>query len=344
GGETGEGDAAEEEEHRGVRSKSAAAGASGEKATNGNGCKDSSSRGSGKSGGGGGSSAVRRKASSCSSSTITSTTTATTATTTAANNNSSASSGSWLGMSGWGFGRKTPATQPASKAADTGTSSANNKAGDGKESTGASSSNSAAAAAAVAKKSRKISGRCWMAEEFPIRLSQLLPVLQVVGTANKVIAKVEKFMRKYGDLDMFPVKVQVPLVLTVYVLLSFKQFRLLGDPRQQPGAQQPPGDDFFEVPPGYTQGTLEDHELFAPCGSSAEGARSGSAGATAGSGTGGDKGGGVGCGGEPSSGAREQGGGGGGAGAPRKLTLLRGTVMEDEMGLGDDMGDLGIGN
>lgn len=35
----------------------------------------------------------------------------------------------------------------------------------------------------------------------------MLPLLEVVGTANKVLGKVARFMRKYGDMAMFPVKV-----------------------------------------------------------------------------------------------------------------------------------------
>ena len=40
-------------------------------------------------------------------------------------------------------------------------------------------------------------------------LQQLLPLLDMVGHANKHIGKVAKFMRKYGDMNMFPVRIQV---------------------------------------------------------------------------------------------------------------------------------------
>ena len=39
-------------------------------------------------------------------------------------------------------------------------------------------------------------------------LSQLLPVLDVVGNANKHLARVGKFLQKYGDMALFPVKLQ----------------------------------------------------------------------------------------------------------------------------------------
>lgn len=40
-------------------------------------------------------------------------------------------------------------------------------------------------------------------------LRQLLPVLDVVGSANKHLARVGRFLQKYGDADLFPVKLQV---------------------------------------------------------------------------------------------------------------------------------------
>jgi len=52
-----------------------------------------------------------------------------------------------------------------------------------------------------------------MAEEFPMSLTQLLPVLEVISNANKHIGRVAKFLQKYGDMSLFPVKLQVSPVL-----------------------------------------------------------------------------------------------------------------------------------
>ena len=69
-------------------------------------------------------------------------------------------------------------------------------------------------------KPKKLTGRCWMAEDFPMSLRQLLPLLDVVGHANKHLGRVSKFMRKYGDMNMFPVRIQVSLLtLSVHQLL-----------------------------------------------------------------------------------------------------------------------------
>lgn len=64
-------------------------------------------------------------------------------------------------------------------------------------------------ASSTRKKGRKISAKCWMAQKFPMSLRQLLPVMDVLGHANKHLARMAKFLRKYGDMDLFPVKLQV---------------------------------------------------------------------------------------------------------------------------------------
>lgn len=67
------------------------------------------------------------------------------------------------------------------------------------------------------KQARRLTGRCWMAEDFPMSLKQLLPLLEVIGLANKHIARVGKFLQKYGDMSLFPVKLQVrPLSLRAF--------------------------------------------------------------------------------------------------------------------------------
>lgn len=40
------------------------------------------------------------------------------------------------------------------------------------------------------KPARKVTGRLWMAEDFPISLCELLPILEVIGYTNKHLKKV----------------------------------------------------------------------------------------------------------------------------------------------------------
>lgn len=93
---------------------------------------------------------------------------------------------------------------------------------------------------------RKFTARCWMAESFPISLQQLLPILDVIGEANKYMKKAGRFMAKYGSKSLFPVKLQVPLLFTVYAVIQNRSFRLLN-----PG-EEAMTDEFYELPSGCT--------------------------------------------------------------------------------------------
>jgi hypothetical protein len=87
---------------------------------------------------------------------------------------------------------------------------------------------------------RTLRARLWMAQGFPMRLSELVPLLAVIGSANKQISKVAKFMARYAGLDLFPVRIQVPLLLTVYAVVGFSRFEPLSE-------ADAPGPEFFEV-------------------------------------------------------------------------------------------------
>ena len=64
---------------------------------------------------------------------------------------------------------------------------------------------------------RKLSARCWMAEDFPMSLQQLSPILDIVGHANKHVARAAKFLHKYGEIGLFPVRLQVMPLTPAYV-------------------------------------------------------------------------------------------------------------------------------
>ena len=87
------------------------------------------------------------------------------------------------------------------------------------------------------KVARRMTGKCWMAEDFPMSLTQLLPVLEVIGNANKHIARVAKFLHKYGDMSLFPVKLQVGLPVAMMSLFTSPSSLSLG--RFGPSATHP---------------------------------------------------------------------------------------------------------
>ncbi|KAK3270775.1 hypothetical protein CYMTET_20842 [Cymbomonas tetramitiformis] len=98
-------------------------------------------------------------------------------------------------------------------------------------------------------KPRKVTARCWLAENFPLRVDQLLSLLDIMSHANKHFSKVQKYVQKCVDMGLFPVKIQVPLMMTVYALLCFRELKILNAPL---------ADSFFDVPQGYTLVSLEE--------------------------------------------------------------------------------------
>ena len=101
---------------------------------------------------------------------------------------------------------------------------------------------------------RTLRARLWMARGFPMRLAQLVPLLEVVGAANRRLAKVAAFLRTHDDaalLGLFPVRLQVPLLLTVHAAVGVADFREL-----PPGEAPPPA--FFAVPDAYARRLLND--------------------------------------------------------------------------------------
>lgn len=55
-------------------------------------------------------------------------------------------------------------------------------------------------------------------------------------------------MRKYGSQGAFPVKIQVPIIMTLHVLLAFQQFKLMGKKIADFSH-----DTFYSIPEGFTR-------------------------------------------------------------------------------------------
>ena len=101
-------------------------------------------------------------------------------------------------------------------------------------------------------KPRAFSGRCWMADRHPLSVRSLFPLLDVCAAVNKHFAKVRRFLAKWADTDACPVKLQVPIMMTVYAQICVTDFQLLS---AADAAALPP--DFFAVPEGYKMFSLE---------------------------------------------------------------------------------------
>jgi hypothetical protein len=96
---------------------------------------------------------------------------------------------------------------------------------------------------------RKVSARCWLVRDFPLKASQASQILDVLERANKNAAHVNRVVKYWcsNHENMFPVKIQVPLMLTIYAQVQFKDFKAL-DKRAREAKLR---DGFFEIPSDY---------------------------------------------------------------------------------------------
>eukprot|EP00887_Chlorella_sp_A99_P007474 scaffold2.g7474.t1 len=142
---------------------------------------------------------------------------------------------------------RPPASPPASPRAVAGAAPASPSAASSPAHSRAGSGSGGGRGGAVARKARKVSGKVWMAQEFPMSLRELLPLLEVVAAGNKHFASAAEFLERFGDQSLFP----VPIIFTVYLSVAFSQFMLLGpaDAARQPA--------FFELPAGYRRVSSE---------------------------------------------------------------------------------------
>lgn len=153
----------------------------------------------------------------------------------------------------------------------------------------------------VAGTGRTVRARMWLTPDAPINQKQLLPLLDIAGSTNQYIIKVLvlpltmlgaqsaslhsdecvcmqicNFMEKYGSLQLFPVKVQVPLIMSLRATLHVKNMQLWGGGDQPststlrpPGMSahagtstgqptSPPGIEFWEPPAHYKHISLDE--------------------------------------------------------------------------------------
>ena len=133
-------------------------------------------------------------------------------------------------------------------------------------------------------KPRRVTARCWIARGFPLRVEDVSPILDIASRANKHLKKAKRIVEYWrgAHAGTFPVKVTVPIMMTVYATIDFRNFRAAaedadagGDGFERPARQKKTGrrtdgtgsrspsekatpNDraYFEVPPGYARKTL----------------------------------------------------------------------------------------
>ena len=136
-------------------------------------------------------------------------------------------------------------------------------------------------------KPRRVTARCWVAEGFPVRVEDVAPILDVASRANKHLRKAKRVVEYWrgAHAGKFPVKVTVPIMMTVYATVDFRNFRAAprdpaeasdvgaggavatdekkrsGDAKRNAECSSSPSNApsdpaYFEIPPGYARKTL----------------------------------------------------------------------------------------
>jgi ankyrin repeat protein len=82
---------------------------------------------------------------------------------------------------------------------------------------------------------KKSKAYVWLSENFPFALQEFLPVLELVGESNPSIKKLHNFLAESNLLNTvpsssFPVKIDIPLTMTVKAVVTFEKFQIIDDP------------------------------------------------------------------------------------------------------------------
>mmetsp|Transcript_44404 Transcript_44404/g.72291 ORF Transcript_44404/g.72291 Transcript_44404/m.72291 type:complete len:711 (+) Transcript_44404:125-2257(+) len=100
---------------------------------------------------------------------------------------------------------------------------------------------------------RKMKASVWLTDEFPLLVNNLLPVFDILTqvSSNKYITKVKEILTLKFPPGLFPVKISVPLMLSVHALATFDKFEILNDI----------SDDIFLVPSDFRPKSLVEEDI-----------------------------------------------------------------------------------
>lgn len=105
-------------------------------------------------------------------------------------------------------------------------------------------------------KAKRVTARCWLVRDFPINAAQLSKILEIFTLVNKSAKRVGDVVEYWRDNhpDVFPVKIQVPLALSVYAQLHFKDFKALSAREREEKLES----GFFDIPSDYRVKSMDE--------------------------------------------------------------------------------------
>eukprot|EP00741_Cyanophora_paradoxa_P005834 tig00000113_g5653.t1 len=113
-----------------------------------------------------------------------------------------------------------------------------------------------AAAAARTTTAGGVKATVWLSEEFDISVPDIIPVIDIIASTapNKYMGKLKDLMALKFPEGLFPVRISVPLMLSVSATITFQRFERVSNI----------ADEVFLVPPDYrarVPGSAEDQML-----------------------------------------------------------------------------------
>ncbi|KAG8464770.1 hypothetical protein KFE25_010138 [Diacronema lutheri] len=76
---------------------------------------------------------------------------------------------------------------------------------------------------------KRATGRANMVRDFPISTEQLVHLLEMVAPLNKEIAKARSFLQEKVPEGLFPVKMKIPVAMSVHLQIAFPHFELVSE-------------------------------------------------------------------------------------------------------------------
>jgi hypothetical protein len=106
---------------------------------------------------------------------------------------------------------------------------------------------------------RKMSCRIWLVENFPLKVKDLLPVIEVAAQANKYLKRFKTLLTSWESEPsrqaFFPVKCSIPIMMTVHFEVLLHNFKVLS--REESDRLQFE-DKIFTVPENYDSKGLDE--------------------------------------------------------------------------------------
>ncbi|CAM9786219.1 unnamed protein product, partial [Pylaiella littoralis] len=73
---------------------------------------------------------------------------------------------------------------------------------------------------------KQVKATVWMAQDYPLKLKHIMPALEIISVRDDMAARLRSVLSLAGiPQEGFPVKVSVPLMMTVKAVVTFENFR-----------------------------------------------------------------------------------------------------------------------